>query len=179
MDHRRSNVDGERLSDAHKIGRIVQHIGRIVQRLDHREALSLVLVNEKGRFMNKNEQETSDRRDGGTVSRRDFVTHAALIGTGLAVAPLLACAARWPCCSRSVHMTSRIDGSSSQTTMVRPEGDGSGTRAWRGIVNRNRLPFPRVLTAWISPPCWRTMLLQIASPSPLPPFSRESDASTC
>jgi hypothetical protein len=40
--------------------------------------------------MNRNEQATSNGRDKRT-SRRDFVANAALIGAGLAVAPLLAC----------------------------------------------------------------------------------------
>jgi aryl-alcohol dehydrogenase-like predicted oxidoreductase len=41
--------------------------------------------------MNKNEQATTNRRDNGTISRRGFVANAALIGAGLAVAPLLGC----------------------------------------------------------------------------------------
>jgi aryl-alcohol dehydrogenase-like predicted oxidoreductase len=41
--------------------------------------------------MNKNEQSTSNRRDSGTISRRSFVTNAALIGAGMAAAPLLGC----------------------------------------------------------------------------------------
>jgi aryl-alcohol dehydrogenase-like predicted oxidoreductase len=43
--------------------------------------------------MNENEQATSNGRDRRTVSRRDFVANAALIGAGLAVAPLLGCGA--------------------------------------------------------------------------------------
>jgi aryl-alcohol dehydrogenase-like predicted oxidoreductase len=41
--------------------------------------------------MNENEQTTTNRRDDGTISRRGFVANAALIGAGLAVAPLLGC----------------------------------------------------------------------------------------
>jgi aryl-alcohol dehydrogenase-like predicted oxidoreductase len=41
--------------------------------------------------MNKHEQATTNRRENGTISRRGFVANAALIGAGLAVAPLLGC----------------------------------------------------------------------------------------
>ena len=41
--------------------------------------------------MNKNEQASTNGRDNGTISRRSFVANAALIGAGLAVAPLLGC----------------------------------------------------------------------------------------
>lgn len=43
--------------------------------------------------MNKNEQEASSNRD---ISRRNFVANAALIGAGLAVAPLLGCNSERP-----------------------------------------------------------------------------------
>jgi aryl-alcohol dehydrogenase-like predicted oxidoreductase len=68
----------------------VQNIGRIVQRFHYSVALSLLLVRKKGRTMNQNEQATSNRDDE-TISRRGFVANAALIGAGLAVAPLLGC----------------------------------------------------------------------------------------
>jgi aryl-alcohol dehydrogenase-like predicted oxidoreductase len=69
----------------------VQNIGTIVQQSDHSEALSLVLTNEKGRFMSESDQANRNRPDGGIISRRGFVANAALVGAGLAVAPLLGC----------------------------------------------------------------------------------------
>jgi aryl-alcohol dehydrogenase-like predicted oxidoreductase len=41
--------------------------------------------------MNENQQAITNRRDYGAISRRGFVANAALIGAGLAVAPLLGC----------------------------------------------------------------------------------------
>src|SRR6202022_3294398 len=48
-----------------------------------------------------------------------------------------------------------------------------------GNATHTVVPAPRVLSTQICPPCCLTMLRQIASPSPVPPFSRESLTSTC
>jgi len=49
----------------------------------------------------------------------------------------------------------------------------------KGRVKQNVLPSPKILSAQILPPCRSTILRQIAKPKPVPPFSRESEASTC
>lgn len=68
--------------------------------------------------MNKNEQATSNRRDSGTISRRGFVANAALIGAGLAVAPLLGCDSERP--TRENSGPTKAAGGSSMDT--RPLG---------------------------------------------------------
>src|SRR5688500_10758413 len=47
-----------------------------------------------------------------------------------------------------------------------------------GSVKTHVAPPPGVDSIQMSPPCASTMFLQIASSSPVPPFSRESLAST-
>jgi aryl-alcohol dehydrogenase-like predicted oxidoreductase len=64
--------------------------------------------------MNKNEQTTPNSRDARSVSRRDFVANAALIGAGLAVAPLLGCDRESPAGENS-NPTRPTGGSSVET----------------------------------------------------------------
>ena len=60
--------------------------------------------------MNKNEQATSNGRDRGTISRRGFVANAALIGAGLAVAPLFGCGSERPTRDSSGPANGRTNG---------------------------------------------------------------------
>jgi hypothetical protein len=55
----------------------------------------------------------------------------------------------------------------------------AGSFSAAGRVKKNRLPLPKVLSAQMRPPCCSTMLRHNASPSPVPPSARESDASPC
>ena len=46
-------------------------------------------------------------------------------------------------------------------------------------MNQNVLPRPGVLSSPISPPMSSTSRLEIARPSPVPPYRREVDPSAC
>jgi hypothetical protein len=72
--------------------------------------------------MNENGQATPNRGAHGTISRRGFVANAALIGAGLAVAPLLGCDAERPARENSGPAngsTGAAGGSSMETRPLR------------------------------------------------------------
>jgi aryl-alcohol dehydrogenase-like predicted oxidoreductase len=77
--------------------------------------------------VNKNEQANANGGEGRAVSRRDFVANAALIGAGLAVAPLLACERERLGSSGSANgATGAARGSSTETRIL-------GTRKLGGL----------------------------------------------
>ena len=109
------------------------------------------------------------------------------VARSIASRPEAAAITSYPRCARIAPTTSRTPGSSSHSkTRDRMPGVAgsaaageSPTTAATGSVKENVLPRPTTLSAQMRPPCCSTIRRQIASPSPVPPFSRESEASTC